>query len=81
MSERDWRQEAIDYLSAREFDGRGYCCMKLRHPAGGRPTCFGVIFRDRVTRIYLRNDHGEVSNEFQDYASISAMLDAGWDID
>lgn len=78
MSEQDWRKKAKEFL---EKFRTGFCCMKLTNPNGGMPKHFGVIYPDNVCKIFLRDEHGYITLDSNEWNSIDEMLDAGWDID
>lgn len=74
--------QALEHLSGGNFI---YCCMKLRTCDGSMPTTFGVIKPENPCRIHLmvRDEGGKpvFGEEFVEFGSIEALLEAGWDVD
>ena len=79
MTEKDSREIAIQYLKAGDFGPNERCCMKFRE--GKRHTKFGAVIQGDPLTICLIDRKGRFTGEIEEFVSIEAMLDAGWDVD
>lgn len=84
----EWTLKALNHIKAGKFtlqsgrpDGATYCCMKFRDGSGGMPKIFGVIYETELTSVYLRDKKSDITEEKITFASVEALLAAGWDVD
>lgn len=78
--EKEFRENEIKFLKDGNFP-HAFCCMKKRNPKGGMPEFFGAVISGEPTKVYLRDDEGEMTVKFEEFETVEAMLDAGWEID
>lgn len=69
------------FLLSKDFGPKGYCHMKFPDPKGGWPLKYGIVYAHDLKTLYLADTKGNITEKYEQFESVDAMLAAGWIVD